>query len=333
MDRIKKKMMTMRWILGLLLLTINLHAQQNVQFSQYVFNGLSVNPAYAGYKDAWYLNTIYRQQWTGFPGAPRTAGVSIDGPLRSLKTGLGLQVMADMLGPQTSYSFYASYSYSIALDENATRRLSFGLGVGAAQYHLDGSALQYFDSEDAVFPGGGVNAYAPDARFGIYYHSPSFYISASVLDLLSNAVTSDYSWKGYNYENIRKTRHLYLATGVMIPVSEQLRFKPSVMIKDDLNGPTNVDLNAMLLIDKALWIGGSYRTSLPLWTKKLQPSLESKNAASAIVEYYISGKYRIGYAYDMNVNELAGTQGGSHEISIGILFQKKNYSVASPRYF
>lgn len=329
--------MRLMFVLLFIVVTVDLYAQQNVQFSQYAFNGLSVNPAYAGYKDAWYLNTIYRQQWTGLPGAPKTGGVSIDGPLRQLKDkpgiGLGLQVMADMLGPQQSYSFYASYSYRIGLDANNTRQLCFGLGAGVAQYHLDGNTLQYFDTEDVVFPGGGVNAFSPDARFGIYYHSPSFFISASVLDLLSGAISADYSWKGYNYSNIRKTRHLYLSTGGMLSLSEQLKLKPSIMIKDDLRGPTNIDLNMMLLIDRVFWIGGSYRTALPLWQKELPAKLDVKNAASAIIEYYVSGKYRFGYAYDLNINELAGSQGGSHEISIGILFPSKKYSVSSPRYF
>ncbi|SDG00309.1 PorP/SprF family type IX secretion system membrane protein [Chitinophaga filiformis] len=321
----------------LMLISFRIHAQQDVQFSQYAFNGLSVNPAYAGYKDALYINCIYRQQWTGLPGAPRTAGVSVDGPLRPMKSraaiGLGLQLTADMLGPQKSYSVYGSYSYIISLDDDNTRRLSFGLGIGISQYQLDGNSLRYFDSEDAVFPAGSVNAFSPDARFGIFYHSPSFFISASVLDLFSNVITSDFKWKGYDYENIRKTRHLYLSAGCMVPISEQLKLKPSVMLKDDLNGPTAVDLTTMLLIDQVLWIGGSYRTAVPIWKKELPSRLEQRNAASAIIEYYISDRYRIGYAYDLNINQMADAQGGSHEISIGILFPSKKFSVYSPRYF
>jgi type IX secretion system PorP/SprF family membrane protein len=307
-------------------------AQQNVQFSQYIFNGLSVNPAYAGYKEAWYLNTIFRQQWTGLPGAPRTGGVSFDGPLRSDKDkaamGLGVQVMADMLGPQQAYSVYASYAYSIPLNANRTRHLSVGLGVGAAQYHMDGNALQYFDPEDVVFPAGGVNTITPDARFGIYYHSPSFFISVSALDLFSKYLRSE-----LKYENIKKTMHVYFSTGFMLPISTQVQLKPSIMVKDDMNGPTDVDLNAMLLIDRALWIGGSYRTSVPVRRKPLPTNLDKKNAASVMIEYYINDMYRVGYSYDLPLNELADSKGGSHELSIGILFRKKRISVASPRYF
>lgn len=329
----------MRALILFLFLTAALHAagQQNVQFSQYIFNGLSINPAYAGYKGTWYLNTIARQQWTGLPGAPRTFGVSFDGPLRDDKDkagmGLGVQVMADMLGPQQAYSIYASYAYSIPLNTNRTKHLSFGLGVGASQYHLDGNNLQYFDTEDAVFPGGGVNTITPDARFGIYYHSPGVFVSVSALNLFSKYLTSDYKWNGYDYKNIRKTMHLYLSAGCMVSLSDQVKLKPSIMMKDDLKGPTDIDLNAMLLIERVFWIGGSYRTALPVWRKALPSGLDSKNAASAIVEYYLNDTYRIGYAYDININELANAQSGSHEISIGILFHSKKYSVSSPRYF
>ncbi|MVT07924.1 PorP/SprF family type IX secretion system membrane protein [Chitinophaga tropicalis] len=311
--------------------------QQNVQFSQYVFNGLSVNPAYAGYKDAWYLNSVYRYQWTGFPGGPRTGSVSIDGPIRPLKTGagigLGLQLMTDRLGPQQSNSFYASYSYRIPIDEDQTRRLCFGLAAGVTQYHLQGNTLEYFDSEDPVFPGGTVNAYTPDARFGVYYHAPSFYIGVSVLDLFSRYLSSQYHWKGFNYQNIRRSRHLYLATGIMVPLSEHVQLKPSILIKDDFKGPTNLDVTTMLLIDRIFWIGGSFRTAVPLWKRKLPSNLQSVNAASAIVEYYIADKWRIGYAYDLNINEMAGKQGGSHEISVGVLFPSKKFTTSSPRYF
>lgn len=325
------------YIVILLLAALNSRAQQNVQFSQYAFNGLSVNPAYAGYKDALYLNTIYRQQWTGLPGAPHTGGVSVDGPLHPLKAGagigLGLQVMADVMGPQQAFSFYGSYAYRIPLDNENTRRLCLGIALGVTQYRLDGKALQYLDADDPVFPAGGVNAYSPDARFGIYYHTPSFFLSLSVLDLFSRYTSTSYHWKGYNYQNIRKTQHIYLATGCMLPLSEHVQLKPSIMLKDDFKGPTNIDLNAMLLIENVFWIGGSFRAGVPIWNKQLPSGLESVNAASAMVEYYVSEKLRMGYAYDMNINKLAGAQGGSHEISIGLLFPSKHYSTSNPRYF
>ncbi len=312
-------------------------AQQNVQFSQYVFNGLSVNPAYAGYKENWYLNAIYRHQWAGFPGAPRTGGVSIDGLTNAPdgKVGLGLQMMVDQLGPQEALSLYGSYAYRIPLDAENTRRLCLGIGVGVTQYAIDGTALQYVDNDDEAIPTGKASNWVPDARFGVYYYSPRFYAGVSVMDLFALYTDATrYSWKGNNYATIRKTQHLYFTTGTMIPLSSTLQLKPSLMVKEDFKGPTSVDLNAFLLIADKIWIGGSYRTNVKIWNKNhLLEDLSAVNAASIMAEFYANERLRIGYAYDLNVNKMAGHQGGSHEISIGFLFPSKKYSLANPRYF
>lgn len=326
--------------LTLLLLTaaiISGKAQQNIQFSQYVFNGLAVNPAYAGYKQDWYLNSIYRHQWAGFPGAPRTGGISIDGLTNApeSKVGIGLQAMFDRLGPQESLSLYASYAYRIPLDDEDTRRLCLGIGAGVSQYAIDGAALQYVDNDDQAIPTGKTSTWVPDARFGVYYYSSRFYAGVSVMDLFSlYSDATRYSWKGNNYAAIRKTQHMYLTTGTALTLSPNLILKPSLMIKEDFKGPTSVDLNAFLLIDEKIWIGGSYRTNVKLWNKEnLSRDLTPANAASIMLEYYVNEKLRIGYAYDLNVNKMAGTQGGSHEISIGLLFPSKKYSLTNPRYF
>jgi len=312
-------------------------AQQNVQFSQYVFNGLSVNPAYAGYKEDLYAHAVYRHQWANFPGAPRTGAVSVDGvvPGRDNRVGLGLQLMFDRLGPQEALSLYGSYSYRIPLDDEGTRRLCIGIGGGVTQYSIDGTALQYVDNDDAALPTGKSSVWVPDARFGIYYYTSRFYAGASVMDLFSLYTDATrYSWKGNNYSTIRKTQHLYVTTGAMFPLSEHLQLKPSVLYKEDFKGPSNVDLNVFLLIDEKLWIGASYRTGMNLWNKSNLPSNFSEvDAASAMVEFYATERLRIGYSYDLNVNKMAGYQGGSHEISIGFLFPSGKFAVQNPRYF
>jgi type IX secretion system PorP/SprF family membrane protein len=312
-------------------------AQQNIQFSQYVFNGLSINPAYAGYKEDLYVNAVYRHQWAGFDGAPRTGGISLDGVTAGSdnKVGLGLQMLFDKLGPQEGLSLYGSYSYRIPLDDEGTRRLCFGLGAGVTQYSIDGTALQYIDNEDAAIPLGKKSVWVPDARFGIYYYTSRFYAGASVMDLFSLYTdASRYNWKGNNYATIRKTQHLYITTGAMFPLSERLQLKPSILVKEDFKGPTNVDLNAFLLIDQRLWVGASYRTGVGLWSKtNLQKDLSELDAASVMAEFYATENLRIGYSYDLTVTKMAGYQGGSHEISLGFLIPSKKFVVKSPRYF
>lgn len=312
-------------------------AQQNVQFSQYAFNGLSVNPAYAGYKEDLYLNATYRHQWAGFPGAPRTGGISLDGVTGASdgKVGLGGQVLFDKLGPQESLSIYGSYSYRIPLDEENTKRLCIGIGAGATQYSVDGSALQYIDNDDAAIPTGKTSTWVPDARFGIYYYTSKFYAGVSVMDLFSlYSDATRYSWKGNNYSTIRKTQHMYLTAGTVFPLGEGLQLKPSFLVKEDFKGPTSLDLNAFLLIGEKIWVGGSYRTNVNIWKKTaLQRDLQEQNAASAMVEFYATQQLRIGYSYDLNVNKMAGYQGGSHEISIGFLIPSKKFTLQNPRYF
>jgi type IX secretion system PorP/SprF family membrane protein len=335
-----KKMQTIlrAGIVVLLLITgTRSMAQQNIQFSQYVFNGLSINPAYAGYKEDLYLNATYRHQWAGFPGAPRTGGVSLDGvtPASEGKVGLGGQVLFDQLGPQEALSFYGSYSYRIPLDAENTRRLCIGIGAGVTQYSIDGTALKYIDNDDEAIPLGKNSTWVPDARFGIYYYTSRFYAGVSVMDLFSLYTdASRYTWNGNNYATIRKTQHLYVTAGTMFSLGEGFQLKPSVLIKEDFKGPTNLDINAFLLIGEKLWVGGSYRTNVGLWEKtNLQKDLDESNAASAMVEFYATPQLRIGYSYDLNVNKMAGYQGGSHEISVGFLFPSRKFSVQNPRYF
>lgn len=319
------------------MLPVAARAQQNIQFSQYVFNMLSVNPAYAGYKEDLYLNSIYRHQWVNFPGSPRTAGISLDGALNSRegRVGLALQAMYDKLGPQDASSLYGMYSYRIPLDEEGTRRLCFGIGVGVSQYAIDGTALIYNDQGDPAIPATRVSSFVPDARFGIYYYTPRFFAGASVMDLFSLYTDNTrYYWRDYTYKVIRKTQHLYLTAGTLVNLSENLKLKPTILIKEDFKGPTNMDLNAFLLIAERLWVGASYRTGVKVWEKPaLHDNLEQLDAASAIVEFYAAPNLRIGYAYDLTISKLSSAQSGSHEISVGFTFAGKKHRITSPRYF
>lgn len=314
-------------------------AQQNVQFSQYVFNTIAVNPAYAGYKEEWYMQALYRHQWVGLDGAPRTGGISIDGVTggRDNRVGVGAQVMFDRLGPQSMTSGYGFYSYRIPLDEEDTKRFCLGLGVGVSQYSIDGTALQYFDTDDQAIPVTKVSVLVPDARFGIFYFTNDWYAGLSVMDLFSTYTDKTrYNWHGNNYSTIRKTQHMYLTGGFMSTISPMLKIKPSILVKEDFKGPTNVDFNAFLLINDKLWIGGSYRTAVNLWQKPaLQKDLTPLDAASLMVEFYALPELRIGYSYDITINKLASYQQGSHEISLGYMFNTKQRksNIECPRFF
>ncbi|MES2455395.1 MAG: type IX secretion system membrane protein PorP/SprF [Bacteroidota bacterium] len=309
-------------------------AQQTVQFTQYVFNGLVVNPAYAGYKEDWNANLSYRAQWSGIKGGPRTAVASFDGVTNNegKRVGLGLVAINDRIGAQSTSSLYGNYAYRLQIDDNEQRRLSFGIAFGVTQYGIDGSKLIAVDPNDPGVPVGNQNKTYPDIRVGIHYSDPKFFLGASVLDMFSanrDQITTD-----DNYRILKQVRHLYLTGGAMLPLSYAVDFRPSFMIKEDFNGPTNLDLNAAIILEKTLAIGGSYRTGLSIWKKgNLQSELESRDAFAAIFEVFVSERFRIGYSFDYSTNALGDFHQGSHEISLGISFGKKGAALADRRFF
>lgn len=321
-----------RVISGLLpfILAGSAHAQQGIQFTQYAFSGLTVNPAYAGYKENWTLNLISRLQWTGIDGAPKTGAVSVDGVADPdhKKIGLGLVVTGDQLGPQTTSSAYINYAYRVRLDADDSQRLCFGLGVGANAYVVDYSRLVGTDPSDPGLAAGSVSKFTPDFRLGVYYYSPKFYLGLSALNIASSTGFSD------NAAVVREARCYYLTAGYMMPLSASIDWKPSLLIKEDLRGPTNVDLSTNFLINKMFWVGATYRTGVPVWKKEaLQNNLNHIDAAAAIVEFYVNANLRIGYSYDFNMNKLAGMSNGSHEFSLGMSFGRRKERVINPRYF
>lgn len=322
-------------LLFILLFTLQKgYTQQTIQFSQYVFNGLAINPAYAGYKEDLTVNLSFRSQWVGIDGAPRTGTASIDGITNdnNRNVGLGFLATTDRLGPQNTLAVYGNYAYRLRLDDDDTKRLSFGIGAGLTQYALDGSKFNATDQNDNVIPIGSQSKLTPDMRVGIYYSSMRFYAGISALDLLSAAgrdtVTSD------SYKIIKQVRHLYLTTGALFTLSPAVDFKPSIMLKEDFKGPTNLDLNASFLINKLIWVGASYRTGVTIWDKQnLQQGLDRNDAVAGIVEIYLSNKLRLGYSYDYSVSKLANYQQGSHELSVSFSFLRKDPRMYCPRYF
>lgn len=312
-------------------------AQQNIQFTQYIFNSLSVNPAYAGYKEEWFGQFALRSQWQGLDGAPKTGQVSIDGILDpgSKRHGLGFQVGADKLGPQSATSIYANYAFRLRLDDMDTKRLSFGIGIGASQYSLNGALLDPIEGGDPTVLGGSESVISPDLRFGVHYSSENWYAGLSIMDLLSgDKSNSIFKYDNSNF-NIARKRHLYLIAGTLIDLDNDLKLRPSILVKEDFKGPTSLDLNAMLIFADRFWVGAGYRTGMTLWEKDYQQgqSLSKLNSISAIAQFYVNDRLRIGYSYDYILSELSSLQNGTHEITLGITFPQKGRRILSPRYF
>jgi type IX secretion system PorP/SprF family membrane protein len=307
-------------------------AQQDAQYSQYMFNGIYINPAYAGYKEVLNLHSYYRAQWTGIEGAPRSFSVAVDAIANEGNVGLALQVASDKLGAQSTQSVYASYAYRIRMNEEGTARLAFGLSGGAVQLGINGALMSTLDPE-LDMPGGSQSTIVPDARAGVYYADERFYVGLSVDNLISPYINKS------RYVYIPQPKpHYYFTAGMLMPLSEEIYFKPSFLLKDDRGGPTSLDLNAFLLFKEKIWLGGSYRTGVRLYEKDyLQKSLRGRNAAVAAIEIFPMPELRIGYAYDFSVGPLETYSNGSHEISVAFSFSaaaaKLNRQVSCPKFF
>ncbi|QJD98390.1 type IX secretion system membrane protein PorP/SprF [Mucilaginibacter robiniae] len=291
-------------------------AQQDAQFSQYTFNGLYINPAYAGYKQDVYANAFYRSQWTGLEGAPQTFSLAVDGSVHDTKVGLGLLVAHDGIGAQSSLAVYGNYAYRLQIGDNENSRLAFGIGAGFVQNGLDGNKLTATQTGDNYIPTGYQSALLPDARLGVLYTNDRFFIGGSVDNLLARKLSM---LKDKSILTPVPVPHFYFTTGALFSINDDVKFKPSILLKDDLNGPTSLDINAFTLLGERIWIGATYRTAVSLYNKpQLQNGLQKSNAVVGVVELFATDKLRVGYAFDYSLTPLSSYSYGSHELSIGI---------------
>lgn len=307
-------------------------AQQDAQFSQYMFNSLIINPAYAGYKEELNLSLLHRNQWVGLPGSPKTQTLMVDGAFfHNRNVGLGLSIVHDKIGLQSQTAAYANYSYRVPVGEKS--RLAFGLALGVSQYSLNAGQANIEDPNDPNFNSGNQNHLAPDGKFGIHYSNENFYAGASVTNLISSSLNYQQTGKD---AIARQGKHYFITSGYLVELNDNIKFKPSIMFRDDTKGPSNLDLNAFFLFKEAVWLGVSYRSGLNLWQK---PEWESgafkKNAVVGLVEMFFAKKYRLGYAYDHSLSDLGGYTNGTHEISLGLTINnnKKVTAMPTPRYF
>ena len=314
-------------------LSLLVQAQQDAQYSQYMFNGIYINPAYAGYKEQLNIHSFYRNQWTGIDGSPKSMSLAVDAIANNRNVGLAFQVAADQLGAESSMSAYANYAYRLRVGSSEASRLSFGLGFGVMQQRLDASKMNARDADDdAILKVGSQSVVVPDARAGIYYSDDRFYAGFSADNLVAQHIINK---KNLNVYFPTPKTHYYLTAGMLIPINEDIQLKPSFLLKDDRGGPTSLDLNAFMLLANKVWIGAGYRTAVKLYSKSyLQNDLQQNNSVVGMVEFMATEYIRIGYAYDQSMGKLAGYSGGSHEISVGVVIRPSQVvRMLTPRYF
>jgi type IX secretion system PorP/SprF family membrane protein len=284
------------------------HAQQDPQYSLYMFDKMALNPAAAGSKDAMEANLIARDQWLGIPGAPKTGAFTIQAPISGERLGWG-EVMSDMIGPVTSTSIQGNIAGRVHL---LNGQLSAGIGLGLYDYVIDFSKINYKDQSDPFNTGARSQTLAPTAELGLYYYSHSFYMGLSVNHLIAARLSSQ------SYDSAVFSPHAYFIIGQGFQLSRNLIFNPSIVLKYAQNAPPTGDITLNFLLQQKLWLGVSYRSQYGL---------------VFLAAYRISTMFQLGYAYDLGLNSLGTVAGGSHEISLTVDFGNHKTVQASPRYF
>lgn len=290
--------MNKKSVLVFLLIVISLitKAQQHPMYSQYMFNMLNINPAYAGATEVPTVTALYRNQWIDMPGAPQNTSVTFDMPIESKKIGVGVQLYDERLGIEKSTGLNLIYAFRIPISKKGT--LSLGLQFGVFNYRANYTQVNTFQTNDPSFSQN-INGILPAAATGIYYNTDKFYIGFSTPALLKTKVSVDNT--ALVSSATGTDLHLYLASGYKFIVNEDLIWSPSVLVKAVGGAPIECDFNTTVLLDKTLTLGVSYRTG-DSWV--------------GMLELQLGKQLRLGYAYDKTITNLATYNRGSHELML-----------------
>ena len=293
------------------------YAQQDPMYSQYMFNTLIINPAYAGSRDVLSATALHRRQWINVDGAPVTTTFSIDAPVKNEKIGLGLTLINDNIGVSSNTGIFANYAYRIRLKNSGT--LAMGLSAGASQFRANLSAVKTSSNGSDFDPAFSENQVRilPNFGAGLYYTTDKIYIGLSLPHLLNNKLANDYANFSGN-TSARQFRHLFLSLGGVVAINNNFKLKPSLLYKYVNAAPMQLDLNCNFWFYDILSIGASYRTN---------------KTVVGLVEIQATPQFRIGYAYDINFSKTGPVNTGSHEIMMRYEFAFKKKKFLTPRYF
>jgi len=289
-------------------------AQQEVMVSQYMFNQLFLNPAYAGSHPYMSGSLLHRSQWLQVEGAPRTSMMALDAPLLNGKMGAGLSVVHDQIGVSRDLDIAGHYAYHLRLGPES--KLALGLRAGVSVYSARLSQLTYWDASDQVFQGDITNKPVGKFGFGVYWYDLYSYVGLSVptIHATDKGLVQNINGAVTNYF----TQHYYLHAGHVFNLNESFDLKPSTMVRFTPAAPVEADINCNVLYRSRIWLGLGYRTG---------------DALVGMLEYQVNPMLRIGYAYDMSTSRLRTYTSGSHEVMLGLDFGKEPIRIRSPRYF
>ncbi|WP_291967799.1 type IX secretion system membrane protein PorP/SprF [Maribacter sp.] len=292
--------------------------QQDAQYTQYMYNTFSVNPAYAGSREVLSISALHRSQWVGRDGAPNTQTLSVHGP-SSDKVGLGLSIVHDEIGNNTNQNTYIDAAFSYTLKTSDNNKLSFGLKAGGHLLNLDFNNLRNFSAGGTAITDSDLyKKFTPNFGAGLYYHNDQFYAGLSIPNFLQ---TEHFDSADGNDNLVSVDRMTwYFISGYVFEMSSALKFKPAFLLKATSGAPLQADISANFLLNDKFSMGAAYR-----WDAAL----------SALFGFQMTPEFMLGLAYDSDISELGGTKfnNGSFEVFLRYEFIKKDKIDLTPRFF
>ena len=285
-------------------------AQQDAQYTQYMYNTININPAYAGSRGTMSVFGLHRTQWVGLDGAPTTNAFSLNTPISNSNLGIGLTLVNDRIGPTSDNTISADISYTVSMNERY--KLSFGVKASGNMFNLDTDKLDPsipFDPNLQNFN----NEFSPNFGAGVYLHSDKLYLGLSVPNFMQ-----DYKYNDNEQAVFQERMNFYFIGGYVFDVSQSIKFKPAVLTKMVTGSPLQVDASANFLFFDKFMLGGAYR-----WDA----------AVSALAGFQVTDGLFVGYSYDRETTKLSNYNSGSHEIFLRFELFNKFSKMVSPRFF
>lgn len=295
------------------IVTVGIAAQNDVGFTQFNWNKLAYNPAYAGSKTVLDLAAVYRNQWSGIEGAPTSLNLAGNTSFFKDRAGFGIQVQSDQIGITKNQLVSLNYAYKIRLDQ--TTRLSLGMSTALENLEADWSLNRPDVAEDDALPGGRNSVTRANFGAGAYLYSDNYFVGLSVPRLLNNSLDRTNPGDMFNGNYARTA---FLMMGYMMPLGQNVDFRPTVLLSYNRAAPLDLDINLNFLLGKMVWLGANYR-----WNDSL----------AGIVQFEVNQQLRLGLSYDFTTSELQKATSGSFEAMVGYTFHCETCQVTNLRFF
>lgn len=301
-------------LMAVMAATLEVKAQQDPIFTQYMFNTQAVNPAYAGMWEKIGFISLVRKQWAGIEKSPFTQMVSFHSPIFNEYAGIGLNVINDRFAYEERLSIFADYAYELLITPE--KRLRLGMKFGFMNYKNPLRRYQLYPDYifDPAFQEDIDLKFLPNFGIGVFYYDENFYVSASIPKLVKN----DFVENRNNYSSLAEVRHFYLSGGYVFTLNPDLKFKPTAMMRGALGAPVQIDLSANFMLNDRLWLGAMVRTG---------------DALCFVAQWIFNNNIRIGYAMDITFTEIYRHQNGTYEFTLSYDVDFYGRSYLRSRYF